>query len=459
MRFGNITKSKDKFTYIALVISLLFGVSCSMLPSYFVDLENIDPSQISNIGQTISRFTNYVMPFLRPAITALSTTSPLIAILNTLLFIIISLAAVGLFLLISSKVYLKGVMNGSESKSKKKKNDSLKLAKETKRSSVFKTYALKEWRIMFRTPIYNMNLIVVDLIMIVIFGFSFIGGNASGEEGKLMLNEILKFRLPSNNGGFIFFILAGTLFFNGVSAIAATAISREGKTAWFMKFIPVSPILQINAKIFFGVIVHLFVPTLLLIVSLVIGMITIVDFIFILIPFILVTIYLNYWCILIDLARPKLNWDNETVAVKQNMNSLFCLFIAFLLALLMAGIGFILTYANTIRENIGWTNLTFISIIAGVVLILVSLFMLLKLMKKFKSLINWTLIINLFSLTLLVGGIVLFVGLFELLNHYYHINFGLATWSIIISLCTFSSLILIYKGIVNKGDSMFQNID
>ena len=96
--------------------------------------------------------------------------------------------------------------------------------------------------LIFRTPVYNTNLVLVELILVVIFAGSFIFGlSAEGGDISKVIAEITSFKLSSQLNYVFFFIMAGILFFNGISIVSSTAISREGKAAYFMKYIPMSP--------------------------------------------------------------------------------------------------------------------------------------------------------------------------------------------------------------------------
>ena len=51
---------------------------------------------------------------------------------------------------------------------------------------------------------------------------------------------------------------------------------------------------------------------------------------------------MNYIGIMIDIKNPKLNWDNETAAVKQNLNGVFYMFGLWIIGGILAVIGYFL---------------------------------------------------------------------------------------------------------------------
>ncbi|HSL86829.1 MAG TPA: hypothetical protein VK861_07825, partial [Bacteroidales bacterium] len=124
-----------------------------------------------------------------------------------------------------------------------------------------------------------------------------------------------------------------------INIISSTAISREGKNFYFVKYIPVSYATQIYAKILssfyveamalvilYGIMIYLFQ----------------VDVLFILLSLILValaSLLVNQIGMLFDIFWPKLNWDTEQKAVKQNFNSVIHMLLGFGLTALTIFLG------------------------------------------------------------------------------------------------------------------------
>ncbi|HHU27817.1 TPA: hypothetical protein GXZ54_01510 [bacterium] len=457
MRFGNLSASKDRFTYIVMFLSLAFGLGFSMIPTT-IEFD-INPAEFASLINELQKVTNYVVPFLRPAINALKDSSSFVGLLWFILYLAISVGVVCLFLLVSSNVYIKGVMEGGNGK-KKAKRHQLDTNKSIKKGSAFKSYVLKEWRLIFRTPVYNTNLVLVELILVVIFAGSFIFGlSAEGGDISKVIAEITSFKLSSQLNYVFFFIMAGILFFNGISLVSSTAISREGKAAYFMKYIPMSPIKQINAKIFIGIIIHLLLPVIALFATLVLGVIDIFQFFYILIPLVLLSVFLNYWGILLDIAKPKLNWDNETVAVKQNFNGVLFMIICYSLAIIFIAFALTLLFIDNIRKAIHGFIIGLIPTLVGSVLLIVSILLILNFVKKIKSLAKWMILLNIFTLLIILGGILTFGGIMEFVHYLYQVNAGIGIWSIVITIALGLATYILVKSISLKGDAIFDNID
>ena len=155
-----------------------------------------------------------------------------------------------------------------------------------------------------------------------------------------MVKEFINF----SNGNVLVFTVALLSFFTSMSMSSSTAISRDGKNAYFNKIIPVSPMTIINSKIVIGVIFG-FVPCLLIsVVGLVFNLLSILDLILINVPLFLYIVFTNYIGIFIDLKRPKLDWENETVAVKQNTNTLIFMLVDLVFTFLICGFGVLLLF-------------------------------------------------------------------------------------------------------------------
>ena len=90
-----------------------------------------------------------------------------------------------------------------------------------------------------------------------------------------------------------------------------------------------------------------FVPVLFItLLGLVVGLFNVLDFLLINIPLFLLAVFVNYIGIIIDLRRPKLDWDDEHTAVKNNVNGLFFMLIDWAVTALIVGIGVVLLFIN-----------------------------------------------------------------------------------------------------------------
>ena len=346
MRYSAMSKMKDKIQYFIMAFAVIFAlgmqVLSEMIPEIMVD--NVDT--IEAIKLTFSGPANLfsgIMFFTYPASIALSTNNIIISILSMLGFIAISFVGLGIFSYVGEKIYIKGILGKPQIKSKKYKEEKVEIKSE-KETSLFKNLVANEWKLMWRSPTFNMNLIASVLVVPIIFAFSFGIGFIRGSDGASFKDIVGAMReMISLDSAFAMCIaIAIFSFFTCFSPISSTAISRDGKHAWCNKVLPINPMTIIYAKMFWGLVLG-FIPVVFLgILALVIGVFNIIELIMVLIPIALIVVFTNFIAIMIDLARPKTNWDSEQSAVKQNMNTLFFMLIDWGITALIAIIGVIL---------------------------------------------------------------------------------------------------------------------
>ena len=127
--------------------------------------------------------------------------------------------------------------------------------------------------------------------------------------------------------------------------ISATAMSRKGSEYIYMKCIPMSYHDQIRAMLVSGILISLLGT---LPYSLVFNMIAVVfglhpaTLLYTTAITVLFTLFVNYEQLLFDLAFPKLNWENETAAIKSNNRSLISVLIDLTVGAILIGAGYLL---------------------------------------------------------------------------------------------------------------------
>ena len=342
MRYTALNRVKDKIQYVIMLFVIVVAVaieigSTSMGEGSMDDMANLIVNQ--------SNALSYIMFFTLPASIALGTENILLSIGCMLIFIIMSIGFVILFGLIGEKIYIKGVLGKPQLKIKNKKEEKVEL-KEEKKTSIFKELVKNEWRTVNRSPIYNMNLVLPVFLMPIILGVSMFAGFSEVDEVGTLTEFINGFKeiIDFSVGNVLVFTVAILSFFTSMSMSSSTAISRDGKNAYFNKIIPVEPMTIINAKVILGIILG-FIPCLLVtIILLALGLMNVLDFVLINIPLFLFIVVTNYIGIYIDLKRPKLEWENETVAVKQNTNSIIYMFLDWAITMIIVAFGVILIF-------------------------------------------------------------------------------------------------------------------
>jgi ABC-2 type transport system permease protein len=326
MRFTNIAKNKDRFRLVGGIIAMFFAVGLNAYIQRFT--QDIDQSQIAEIfskgNNSLVDLATKIFPSTRIAVNSLINTTNIQGVINSILFIVIAVAALMIFIVLGEALYFKGVMGVSETASKRKTLSSSDLIKNTTQNSSLKIYTLKELKILFRTPIYFMNCVLMNFlwpIFLLIPIFAQKGGSSQ-------LKQLTEFLHQGKStgivlGGFFAFMV----FASCSNAISTTAISREGKNLFILKYIPMKYKQQLMAKVLSAVVlgtagmlvvsvlgvVLLRLPLDLVLLMLIVGTVGI--------------LFTSFIGIFIDLNFPKLQWDTEQKAVKQNLNVMISMII------------------------------------------------------------------------------------------------------------------------------------
>lgn len=320
MRFSNLGKNKDRFKMISGVVALSIGIGINLFIQSITS-RNQSKDQIENMIMTIKGkyvgVLSKIFPTTKSGVYSLIEHNNFKGFIYICLFLIITLLFLVAFIYIGEKLYLKGVVGISETTSTRKAIEDADLHRYTKKRSVITSYVLKEIKVLLRTPIYFMNCILMNFLWPVFF-IAPIAMQGELTEITQEVNAILQ-----DIDGIKFVVIIAfsvVLFITATNGIAASSISREGENLYFNKFVPLDVKNMFIAKILTAVIIE-FVSIffILLIISLIIKvpLIVIISIVIITIP---AMFFSSLMGLIIDLYYPKLNWDNEQKAVKQNFN-------------------------------------------------------------------------------------------------------------------------------------------
>ena len=130
--------------------------------------------------------------------------------------------------------------------------------------------------------------------------------------------------------------------------IAVTAVSRDGKNAVFIKYVPVSYYHQFQYKLIPAILISFFPILVVLLVAYVALKIDLELAIMCFIIATLINIVYSYTMLIVDLKRPKLNWETEYAVVKQNFNMIFAFAFMIAYVALLILIGFLFSNVNMV---------------------------------------------------------------------------------------------------------------
>lgn len=356
MRFVPFFNNRDRFNLIGgiIVVAAALGLSFWMQTMETEDMSAVLMALMDG-NNSLMQFGTMLFPFVPSA--ALSCFHG--DLLQLLLYLGITAISLVVFLICGKLLYFKGAIGGSETSHSRHTFDQKQLS-ESRHHSVFRTYLIKEFKILVRTPVFFTNCVLTALLMPIILTVA-VYTSLQGMDLRAFITPQLLESIP-NLWCYVLVIsfLVGS-FMGGINMISSTAISREGTNAYFMKFIPVPVETQAFAKAACGIIISAVSGWLLLIpLHLVLSYPIYLDLIFV-VGSLVSVIMTNLFGILIDLLRPKLVWEQEAAAVKQNLNGVISILLSFLLAAVCFGLLYI-----------GWDQVLLIAIGLLVIQIVLS---------------------------------------------------------------------------------------
>lgn len=166
----------------------------------------------------------------------------------------------------------------------------------------------------------------------------------------------------------IMFISLAYILLGGSNLIASTALSREGKTFYYIKSLPISPEEYIKAKLLHCNILSILFGVLTCIFSF---FLTKLSVIYLLAAFIIGFLVLNIYFIigiLCEFCLPMLNWENPRIAMRQNVN----VFISMLILII-----FVIFMSNFIIKILRFVTNKYFMILIGLGILLFILYKLL----------------------------------------------------------------------------------
>ena len=322
MSFAKLTKNRNRFQLIASLIVLAIIVCISLSTSSMKsDISNEEMAQMIVQANGMVDLVKGYFPTLDFLIDALTTNSLFVAAIEILKTLLLTILGFIVYMLIAQKIYFKGLVGNLFGGGAKKSNKGIK-QEEYKNSKLYKSYVGKEFKLLIRNPVFLMQCllpsILIPIIMVVIIFSGMQSEGASLKDISTMLRQ-----MEMNSFLIICIILGIIQFFTMFIYISITAISRDGENAVFIKYVPVPLYKQYIYKIMPNIIMNM--VTILITLAMVqyllhLPIITLIEL------FVVATIMgilQSILMLIVDLKRPKLNWDSEYAVAKQNLNLVF----------------------------------------------------------------------------------------------------------------------------------------
>ena len=317
----NLGKRKTLFMYITIALVMIFSLGYGIGMGYLLEMDIADlASLFSGQATSVISMTKYVFPLFNSATYSLLYCEDVIGGASFGTFIGFNILALVILYILGEVFYVKGLMKDGGSKKEKK---SIEEIYKSDKGGVMLSLMKKEWKTVVRTPVFMLNIVVMNIIFPILFLVTLvISPSESNFKG-----------IDFNNAGVYLISFAIILFmcsFCGATG-GTSAISREGKAAKYMKVFPVSLKKQIDAKVMISFLIDIFVAVIAEIGVIFVFEMPLIYLLLINIPLIPFILTINYFYVLMDLKRPKINWDDESEAIKQNVT----VFVGMLLSMII----------------------------------------------------------------------------------------------------------------------------
>jgi len=346
LRYTNLAKYRDAFTYLAMGIVLTLALAFNYYFTQAIGAIELNPAEIvENVRSLLTVYGNVInrfFPYLSFALNSLISNDILEQLLNLFILISINLTIIFVLIIFIGPVYLKTIIGSDERRKNRKVNNVLY---KNKPKNIFISLISLEWKTLVRSPIYFLNLILIVIILpLILFGSIFFGTSASASQVELL--EIIELMngldFNFNNPLYVSILFGISLFLGSTTLIAPTAISRLGGSAAFFKALPISNLNFINFKVFWANVLTIVPILIYIVIGSIYNFLGVFEAMLLAGAIIPLFTLINYFGFMIDLFYPKLDWLNEAQAVKQNLNTIFYMLgIWLLIALLVYG-GFLI---------------------------------------------------------------------------------------------------------------------
>ena len=345
MSFAKLTKNRNRFQLFAtlLVLAIIIAISIST-SGMKQDLTNEEMAQMVVQANGMIELVKGYVPTVDYLMEALTTNSLFTAIVEVLKTLGITIIGFIVYMLIAQKIYFKGLVGnlfgGGASNTNKEINQ-----KEYRNSKLYKSYVGKEFKNMARNPVFLMQcLIPAVLIPIIMVVVVYTGLNSDGM-GLEQITQMVQ-QMPTNTFFIACIILGVIQFFTMFIYISITAISRDGENAVFMKYIPVSLYKQYMYKIIPNIIMNIVTIIITLGMAEYLLNLPVITLIALFVVATIMGILQSIAMIIVDLKRPKLNWDSEYAVAKQNLNLVFPVLLAMVNIVILVGFVYLLKDIN-----------------------------------------------------------------------------------------------------------------
>lgn len=335
MQLTRFIKNKEIFQIIMVIIVsfVMSSTELYLIATIFSDdvihVEINENNEVENaelrlevLNRKLDNLNNYFVT-INPSIKVLTNINAINLIFELAKLILISIGTFLIFLFFGKILYLKNLLKNIAYINKKKNIKKIGKIK-YKKNKIKNAYIKNEFKKIIKNPTFFLQgvfqyIFLIIIILSIVNLFFPITIQKIQEEKLLEKMNINDFAIQS-----ICIILGTIQLIYTFSNLSMTSISREGKNAFVLKYIPVSLYKQFLWKsmpqIFFNMIAIIGMTV---VVIKNIPPVSIWYYMATIIIAILLNIINSFIMLIIDLKRPNLNWITETSALKDNGNKLY----------------------------------------------------------------------------------------------------------------------------------------
>lgn len=341
MYFTRFIKNKDIVQKISVVCMFLFIVAILGSVGFIKDMD-IEHyiTTVANENHAFYNIMNMVFPHIPLFVKSFAQGN----ILALLQYLILNAFYIIVMLILAELTYFHGVIGLNSAKNRSGKQNLERLLKKTKQNSPSWAYFKKEFWVLTRTPPFFTNCVAVTFIwpLFVYAALKLQSYDLTIETLRtLYADSDFRIQLPM-----LLLVIGVSILMSAMNSLGSNAFSREGKNFSFIKYIPLHYFTQWNVKAAISIVISCsgiliyFVPFCIWI------QVPILHTLFYCILCLMSVSFVTHLGLLIDSIQPKLIWDDELSALRENYNTFFSMALSILFIAIVCGGGY-LFFCNT----------------------------------------------------------------------------------------------------------------
>lgn len=306
----------DKSKYASFISIGLSVVFLSAVLIFSMSGTGVEEEHMSNMYVTLIDKLSKVYPVIKNVSNAIDG-----KMIDLLIFFTVNIVLFLVFCFLIAKLYKKINNLLATTKSSKKY-----VSKELSQSSKIKTLIKKDLSRAVSNSNYFMNISVSGLMSIIMVVCMYL----------LMRNQVTSegVKITSYLSNYVILIV---LFCLGMSPASASGISIEGKYYWIIKSSPVPKSDFLKSKVYFSVLFLAPVGVIAGIVGGILFKVSVVTWIGLILAPIIYSFTISILGLIINLKYPKMEWKNETVAVKNSASVLITMLLGMVIEIGLIG--------------------------------------------------------------------------------------------------------------------------